>query len=122
MMRKNDYTDEDLNLMISEKYTRIIDNASSISFKGKYYIPIDIDTGEIMTYKHKTECTVIVAYDSSYWCQIENVYYVLHELTQKPSIPKCREIKEKNGTPESKYVPPANHPWRKDMKKFFNKK
>lgn len=122
MMKKNDYTAEDLNLIISEKYTRIIDNASSISFNGKYYIPIDVDTGEIMTYKYKTKCTVIVAYDSSYWCQIENNYYALHELTQKPQISKCKEIKEKDDAPKAKYVPPANHPWRKDMKKFFEKK
>lgn len=121
MMKKNDYTEDDLNLIISEKYTRIIDNASSISFNGKYYIPIDIETGEIMTYKHKTECTVIIAYDSAYWCQIENNYYVLHELTQKPKITKSKEIEEKSTISETKYVPPANHPWRKDMKKFFNK-
>ena len=120
MMKKNDYTEDDLNLIISEKYTRIIDNASSISFNGKYYIPIDIETGEIMTYKHKTECTVIIAYDSAYWCQIENNYYVLHELTQKPKITKSKEIEEKSTISETKYVPPANHPWRKDMKKFFN--
>ena len=122
MMKKNDYTEDDLNLIISEKYTRIIDNASSISFNGKYYIPIDIETGEIMTYKHKTECTVIIAYDSAYWCQIENNYYVLHELTQKPKITKSKEIEEKSTISETKYVPPANHPWRKDMKKFFNSK
>lgn len=71
MMRKNDYTPEGLNLVISEKYTRIIDNASSISYEGKYYVPVDVETGEIMTYKHRTECTVIIAYDGSYWCQIE---------------------------------------------------
>ena len=122
MMKKNDYTNEDLNLIISEKYTRIIDNASAISFNGKYYIPIDVNTGEIMTYKHKTKCTVIVAYDSSYWCQIESNYYVLHELIQKPKIPKCKEIKEKNDAPKKQYIPPATHPWRKDMKKFFEKK
>lgn len=122
LMKKNDYTEDDLNLIISEKYTRIIDNASSISFNGKYYIPIDIETGEIMTYKHKTECTVIIAYDSTYWCQIENNYYVLHELTQKPKITKSKEIEEKSTISETKYVPPANHPWRKDMKKFFNSK
>ena len=75
-----------------------------------------------MTYKHKTKCTVIVAYDSSYWCQIENNYYVLHELSQKPKIHKCKEIKEKSNSQKNKYVPPANHPWRKDMKKFFEKK
>ena len=122
MMKKNDYTDEYLNLLISEKYTRIIDNASSISYKGKYYIPVDAETGEIMTYKHKTECIVILAYDSTYWCQIENNYYVLHELKQKPQIPKVIDKSKENNTYTPKYVPPANHPWRKDMKKFFNKK
>ena len=122
MMRKNDYTNEELNLIISEKYTRIIDNASSISFNGKYYIPIDIETGEIMTYKHRTECTVIVAYDSTYWCKIENNYYCLHELAKRPEIIKNKANKEVEKKQKSKYIPPKNHPWRKDMKKFFNNK
>ncbi|MBQ3414668.1 MAG: transposase [Clostridia bacterium] len=122
MMRKNDYSDEDLNLIISEKYTRIIDNASSISYKGKYYIPIDVETGEIVTYKHKTECLVIIAYDSTYWCKIENNYYRLHELIQRPKIIKTEETKNLEELPKSKYIPPENHPWRRDMKKFFNKK
>lgn len=119
MMRKNDYTNEELNLIISEKYTRIIDNASSVSFKGKYYIPVDVDTGEIVTYKHRTECTIIIAYDTSYWCKIENNYYLLHELTKRPIIIENKENREVTKTP--KYSPPASHPWRKDMKKFFNK-
>ena len=121
MMKKNDYTDEDLNLIISEKFTRIIDNASSISFNGKYYVPIDTDTGEIITYKHKTECTVTVAYDSSYWCKIENKYYKLHEVSKRPKIIKDENL-DKIEQSKQKYIPPANHPWRKDMKKFFNKK
>ena len=36
---------------------------------------VDFETGEIVTYKHKTECLVIIAYDSTYWCKIENNYY-----------------------------------------------
>ena len=35
MMKKNDYTDDDLNLIISERYKRIIDNASTISYNRK---------------------------------------------------------------------------------------
>lgn len=121
MMRKNDYTDEELNLIISEKTIRIIDNASSISFNGKYYIPIDIETGEIMTYKPKTECTVIIAYDSSLWCKIENNYYYLHEVSKRPKIVKNVENEDEEKLSNQKYCPPANHPWRKDMNKFFNK-
>lgn len=121
MMKKNDYTYDELNLIISERYTRLIDNASSISFLGKYYVPVDDDTGEIMTYKHRTECTVIIAYDSSYWCEIENHYYHLCEIFKREKIlPKENEESEID-VPKQKYIPPVNHPWRKDMKKFFNK-
>ena len=122
MMRRNDYSYDDLNLIISEKYTRIIDNASSISFNGKYYVPVDVSTGEIMTYKHRTKCTVIVAYDSSYWCDIENNYYRLCEISKREKIPQVKEKESIDQVSKQKYIPPANHPWRKDMKKFFNKK
>lgn len=121
MMKASDYTYEDLNLIISEKHNRLIDNASSISFNGKYYIPVDDETGEIITYKHRTECTVIIAYDSSYWCEIENNYYRLCELTKREKVIKDKEKEQVIDDKKNKYIPPANHPWRKDMKKFFIK-
>ena len=122
VMKVNDYNYDDLNLIISERYTRIIDNASSISFYGKYYVPVDNDTGEIMTYKHRTECTVIIAYDSTYWCEIEGTYYRLCEIPKREKIIKPKEDEQTSNFPKQKYIPPVNHPWRKDMKKFFNKK
>ena len=122
MMKRNDYAEDDLNLIISEKYTRLIDNASSISFNGKYYVPVDAETGEIMTYKHRTKCIVIIAYDSSYWCEIEDKYYRLCEIAKREKIKHLERNEEKTNKPKQKYIPPANHPWRKDMKKFFNKK
>ena len=121
MMKQNDFTYEDLNLIISERYIRIVDNASSISFYGKYYVPVDTDTGEIMTYKHRTERTVIIAYDGTYWCEIEKQYYYLHEISKREKITNHKEDEKVTDIPKQKYVPPANHPWRKDMKKFFNR-
>ena len=121
MMKQNDYTYDDLNLIISERYKRIIDNASSISFYGKYYVPVDNDTGEIMTYKHRTECTVIIAYDSTYWCEIEKQYYRLCEISKREKIVETKKKETPIDISKPKYVPPANHPWRKDMKKFFYK-
>ena len=53
MMKKNNYSEEELNLIISERTVRIIDNASSIKYNGKYYIPIDNNTGEIVSYIKK---------------------------------------------------------------------
>ena len=113
-MKPNHYTEEELNLIISEKYTRIIDNASSIKYNGKYYVPIDSNTGEVVCFIKKTQCTFLITYNAEYWCEIENNYYQLTELESREKIIK----KEKdNNLPleKKKYIPPANHPWRKNM-------
>ena len=113
-MKPNHYTEEELNLIISEKYTRIIDNASSIKYNGKYYVPIDSNTGEVVCFIKKTQCTFLITYNAEYWCEIENNYYQLIELENRETTMK----KEKdNNLPleKKKYIPPANHPWRKNM-------
>lgn len=74
-----------------------------------------------MTYKHRTECTVIIAYDGTYWCEIEKQYYHLCEISKREKIINREENSETMDVLKPKYIPPANHPWRKDMKKFFNK-
>lgn len=114
-MRKNDYTPDELNLIISEKYTRIIDNASSIKYNSKYYIPVDSETGEIMCYKAKTNCTLIISYNGDYWCEIENHYYKLVELKNRDSTMKKEKENVENlkNVERKKYIPPQNHPWRK---------
>ena len=60
LMRENNYSKEELKLIISEKYTRIIDNASSISYGRKYYIPINIETGEVTCFMKGTKCIFII--------------------------------------------------------------
>ena len=59
-MRKNTYTLEELNIIISEQYIRKVDNASSVKYKGNYYIPVNIETGEIMSFQQNTVCTLII--------------------------------------------------------------
>ena len=61
-MRPNNYTEEELNLIISEKSTRIIDNASSVKYNGKYYIPVNPSTGEVVCFMKKTQCTFLITY------------------------------------------------------------
>ena len=39
-MKPNIYSEEELSLIISEKYIRIIDNASSIKYDNKYFTPV----------------------------------------------------------------------------------
>ena len=53
MMKQNNYSEQELNLIISERVVRIIDNASSIKFENKYYVPVDDNTGEVISYIKK---------------------------------------------------------------------
>lgn len=115
LMKENNYTEDELKLIISEKYTRIIDNASSISYNKKYYIPINIETGEPTCFVKGTKCTFIINYDGDFYSEIENHYYQMMELENRDTI-MTRENKNKKIKKEHhKYVPPTNHPWRKNM-------
>lgn len=111
-MRPNNYSEQELNLIISEKYTRIIDNASSIKYNNKYYVPINPDIGEVVCFMKKTECTVIITYNAELWCKIENNYYMLLEVEDRSTTMK-KEIENDRTTEKIKYIPPDNHPWRK---------
>ena len=114
MMKKNNYSDLELNLIISEKYERLIDNASSIKYKNKYYILVDPNTGEIISFISKTICTLIITYNAELWSKIENKYYIMLEIEKRETVMKKEvktSIKEKK-----KYIPPSNHPWRKSYK------
>ena len=115
VMRENTYTEEELKIIISEREEKVIDNASCISYKKKYYIPINIETGEVTNFQKGTKCILINNYDGEYIGEIEDKYYQMLELENRDSVMKKEsEIK----TPKKehhKYIPPKNHPWRKDM-------
>lgn len=116
-MRENTYNFEDLNIIISERYSRKIDNSSSIKYKGKYYIPIDIETGEIMSFEQNTTCIIIIAYDNSFWCNINKNLYKLHEI-KTPEKPEKKVYQKTTKTQEEinkskAHKPAPNHPWRR---------
>lgn len=94
LMRLNNYTEEELKLIISEKYTRIIDNASSISYNNKYYIPSDLETGEIVSFMKGTKCIFIINYDGEFYSEIENHYYKMLELENRESYMTKESDKE----------------------------
>lgn len=117
LMRKNTYTEEELKIIISERKEKIIDNASCISYNRKYYIPIDLETGEVTNFKKGTKCTLIIDYDGKYVGEIENHYYQMLELENRDAVMKKEsEITDSKIEKEHhKYIPPLNHPWRKNM-------
>ena len=117
LMKENSYTEEELKLIISERKDKIIDNASCISYKRKYYIPINLETGEVTNFQKGTKCTLIIDYDGEYIGEIENHYYKMLELENRDSFMKKEsEITDSIIEKEHhKYIPPKNHPWRKNM-------
>lgn len=116
-MRENTYGFEELNIIISERYSRKIDNSSSIKYKNKYYIPVDIETGEIMSFEQNTIGIIIIAYDNSYWCNIDETIYKLHEIKAPEKKIYQKTTKSHEEINKSKAHKPApNHPWRKYRK------
>lgn len=112
-MRENPYIFEELNIIISEQYSRKIDNSSSIKYKGKYYIPIDMETGEIKSFEQNTTCIIIIAYDNSYWCNINKKLYKLYEIKEPEKKVYQKTTKTQEEINKSKAHKPApNHPWR----------
>ena len=117
LMRENTYTEEELKLIISERREKIIDNASCISYNKKYYIPVDLETGEVTNFQRGTKCILIIDYDGEYIVEIENKYYQMVELENRDSVMKKESdiTDSKIEKEHHKYIPPKSHPWRKNM-------
>ena len=119
-MSVNTYTLDELNIIISEQYSRKIDNSSAIKYKSDYYVPVDIETGEILTFPRNTQCTVIIAYDNSLWCNIEDDLYKLCRIDapEKKVYQKTTKTLEEINRSKA-HKPAPNHPWR-NYKKTSN--
>ena len=104
VMRKNTYTDKELNFIISIRHKRTIDNASSLKFFNNYYLPIDEETGEVMSFKSGTKCDVVTTYDNKLYGIIYDKTYFLFLIEQ-----------QQNNNKASKYgfKPSENNPWKK---------
>ena len=104
VMRENNYTEDELNLIISIRNERTIDNASSIKYFNNYYLPANVETGEVISFKSGTKCTVVNSYDSKLFGIIDSNTYML-VLIEK------REGENKRAT-KNGFKPNENHPWR----------
>ncbi len=104
MMKENPYTIEELNILISIRIERTIDNASSIKYFNHYYLPIDKETGEVVSFKNGTKCTVVNSYDKKLYGIIQDKLFLLLLVEQQDTSNKA----SKNGFNNS------NSPWRKN--------
>ena len=104
VMRENNYTNEELNFIISIRNERTIDNASSIKYFNNYYLPIDKETGEVVSFKSGTKCTIVDSYDNTLYGIINEKIFFLHLVEQREnSLSRA----SKNG-----FKPSDTHPWK----------
>lgn len=105
VMRPNTYTQEELNVIISIRQERTIDNASSIKYLNNYYLLIDLKTEKEVSFKSGTKCTVVNTYDKQLLGIIDGEIFHI----------KLVEQREKSSTNASKngFKPSPDNPWRK---------
>ncbi len=105
VMKENNYSNNELDFIISIRHERTIDNASSIKYFTKYYLPINEETGEVISFKSGTKCTVVNTYDNKLYGIINEKAYLLMLVEQQEN----KTIRaSKNG-----FKPSADNPWRK---------
>jgi len=104
IMRPNTYTEEELNFIISIRYERTIDNASSVKFFNDYYLLVDETTGEAVSFKSGTKCTIVNTYDKKLYGIVNGISYSLYKLESQSNGNKA----SKNG-----FKPSADNPWKK---------
>lgn len=104
VMRPNSYSKEELNIIISTRKERTIDNASSFKYLNNYYLPIDLETHKEVSFKSGTKCTVINTYDEQLLCIIDEKIYGLSLI----------ELREGSTAKASKngFKPNPDNPWR----------
>ena len=105
MMRVNNYTKEELNIIISIRTERTIDNASSVKYLNHYYLQVDETTGKVMSFKSGTKCNIVNAFNDKLYGIIEGNIYSLRLVEQQDNN-ECKA--SKNG-----YKPSDNNPWKK---------
>ena len=112
-MKPLDIDDFNLSLIISQHSLRKMDNASSIKVNGEYYQPKDLETGEIISFKKGTECSVIYAYDGKMYIEINNKIYDSYKVEIRQINPEYQEKKEKEKVDKKVVIKPSkNHPWK----------
>ena len=105
LMRNNPYTEEELNFIISIRHERTIDNASSLKYFNNYYLPVDIETGEVMSFSSGTKCMIVNTFDNKLFGIINEKTYLLI-LVEQPT-------NKKHNASRNGFKPRVDNPWRK---------
>lgn len=113
---ENQPEDEKINLLLSIISERKIDSGHCIKYKNKYYKLLD-ENGYMEFYHKGTTVIVADTFNGELYCNVNDKIYVLEEVKKHEDISRYFDTDEKyrqSKKPMKRYIPPMNHPWRKD--------
>lgn len=104
-------SDDEIDRYLAVITKRHIDSGHCIQFNNKYFQPVD-SNGMAHYYRKGVSVLVIRTLSGNLYCSVDGRIFVMDEVPEheKHSRYFCPQ-KEK---PEKRYIPPMDHPWRKD--------
>ena len=112
---------EKINLLLSVLSERTVDDGHCIRYENKYYRMLD-KNGFQVHYRKGTKIMVIKAFDGGRYCCVNDKdIYALDEIPPRNTKSKELDNDYVPPAPKKRYIPPMNHPWRKQAFRKFVK-
>ena len=112
-------SDEQINLILAVLMERTVDSGHCIQFKNRYYRMLD-KRGIQTHYRKGTKTMVIQAFDGALYCCVNDKdIYALEEVPEHEAKSKDFDADYKKPEPKKQYIPPMNHPWRRQIFRKF---
>lgn len=107
---------DQINYILSVISERKIDAGHCIKYLNKYYRLLD-ENGVNCNYHKGTSAMVAEAFDGKLYASVNGRIYALEEVSLHEKVSRYFNTKaeqEVEKRPKKQYIPPMDHPWRKD--------
>ena len=112
---------EKINLILAVLCERTVDTGHCLRHSNKYYRMID-SNGLQVHYCQGTKVMFIQAFDNCKYCCVNNKdIYALDEIPEHEAKSKDIDFDYVTPKPKKTYIPPMNHPWRRQCFEKFVK-
>lgn len=110
-----------INQVLAILSSRKIDNGSCLKYDKKYYLPVN-SMGVAVHHRKGTQAMVIKAFNEELYCTIGEEVYALEVLPEHQLSSKAFDLAVLPKVPKKRYIPPMNHPWKRDsFEKYAHK-
>ena len=104
---------EKINLILAVLCERTVDSGHCLRHSNKYYRMLD-SKGIQVHYRKGTKVMVIQSFDGNRYCCVnDRDIYVLEEIPEHEAKSKNIDVDYAPPKTKKRYIPPMNHPWRR---------